>query len=105
VRRLGDEILTEDIGPQFRPAVDGLAHAISGERFSAARTVSGGSSRRFLGWTVTRHWYFPSPAPTSGIGHPAGQVSYGPPLADTNASPPAPRTSRSDLGSRRRVAH
>ena len=61
MRRLGDEILTEDIGPQFRPAVDGLAHAISGERFSAARTVSGGSSRRFLGWTVTRHWYFPQP--------------------------------------------
>jgi hypothetical protein len=38
VRRLGDEILTEDIGPQFRPAVDGLAHVISGERFSAAGT-------------------------------------------------------------------
>jgi hypothetical protein len=36
VRRLGDEILAQDIGAQFRPAVDGLAYVISGGRFSAA---------------------------------------------------------------------
>jgi hypothetical protein len=63
VRRLGDEILTAGIGTRFSPAVDGLAHVISGGRFSAAGTVPGGHGRRFLGWAPSPHWYFPQRSP------------------------------------------
>ncbi|GAB0107701.1 hypothetical protein JMUB6875_66980 [Nocardia sp. JMUB6875] len=50
--------LTEQRIPGLAPAVDGLAHIVSGGRFAPGGVVPNGSGRRFLGWTVGRHWYF-----------------------------------------------
>jgi hypothetical protein len=63
VRWLEDEIRNTGTGAQFSPAIEGLAHVISGGRFSAAGTVPGSSGRRFLGWALGPHWYLPRPAP------------------------------------------
>ncbi|WP_040806606.1 hypothetical protein [Nocardia concava] len=40
------------------PAIDGLAHVVAGGRFAPGGMVPNASGRRFLGWTVGRHWYF-----------------------------------------------
>jgi hypothetical protein len=42
---------------RFRPAVDGLASVVEGGTFSADGIV--GTGRRFLGWSVGRHWLQP----------------------------------------------
>jgi hypothetical protein len=63
LHRLQAEVLNAGIGAQFSPAVDGLAHVIRGGRFSARGTVPGSSGRRFLGWALGPHWYFPQSAP------------------------------------------
>jgi hypothetical protein len=55
LHRLEGEIHNTGSGPQFSPAIDGLAHVISGGRFSAAGTVPGSSGRRFLGWALGPH--------------------------------------------------
>jgi len=53
VQATGDD----DFQARFRPAVDGLAHAIAGGRFdTAGRAPDPGGGRRFLGWTTGPHW-------------------------------------------------
>jgi len=48
---------------RFRPAVDGLASVVEGGTFSAAGIL--GTGRRFLGWSVGRHWLQPPRLETS----------------------------------------
>lgn len=46
-----------DFPARFGPAMDGLAHVISGGRFDdSGRVPAGGAGRRFLGWSVGPHW-------------------------------------------------
>lgn len=46
-----------DFAARFGPAVDGLAHVISGDRFDdSGRIQAAGGGRRFLGWSVGPHW-------------------------------------------------
>lgn len=41
----------------LRPVAAGLAHAVSGGTFDAmGRAPDGTAGRRFLGWSVGRHW-------------------------------------------------
>ena len=45
--------------------VDGLAHVIAGGRFDAdGRAPGPGGGRRFLGWTVGRHWILDPATPS-----------------------------------------
>ena len=48
---------------RFAPAADGLAAVIDGGRFGVDGRL--GSGRRFLGWSVGRHWLLP-PQPARG---------------------------------------
>jgi hypothetical protein len=41
-------------------AIDGLAHIVAGGRFTADGRISSGPGRRFLGWSVGRHWLMPA---------------------------------------------
>jgi hypothetical protein len=56
LRRLVDAS-AGDFAARFRPAVDGLDHVISGDRFDdSGRVQATGGGRRFLGWSVGPHW-------------------------------------------------
>lgn len=59
VHRLTDEIHTARLAARFGPALDGLAHVISGKRFTTTGTVPDGHGRRFLGWAAGPHWCLP----------------------------------------------
>ncbi|GAB2511730.1 hypothetical protein [Nocardia heshunensis] len=50
--------LTAHSTPRLTPVADGLAHILGGGRFTPTGRVREGSGRRFLGWTIGRHWYF-----------------------------------------------
>ncbi|MGA8118064.1 MAG: hypothetical protein WCA46_30900 [Actinocatenispora sp.] len=59
VERLRRQVADAELQDRFSPAVDGLAHVLAGGRFTRAGTVDGTDARRFLGWTVGRHWCMP----------------------------------------------
>ncbi|MFE3195770.1 hypothetical protein ACFXHA_42700 [Nocardia sp. NPDC059240] len=50
--------LTKHSTPRLTPVIDGLAHILDGGRFTPTGLARDGSGRRFLGWTIGRHWYF-----------------------------------------------
>jgi hypothetical protein len=62
VRALRDDLAKakEPFRTNFAPAVDGLALCVDDGRFDAkgAARFEGREARRFLGWTVGRHWLF-----------------------------------------------
>jgi hypothetical protein len=58
------ETRTAPFRTRFAPVVKGFEAVIAGETFDlAGQTPSGG--RRFLGWSVGRHWLLPERAPSS----------------------------------------
>jgi hypothetical protein len=61
-RTWAEEHLTRqspDFQNQFRPALDGLKHAVAGgSPEDQPGTESAAPSRRFLGWTTEKHWLF-----------------------------------------------
>lgn len=56
VARLRDSVADARLETRLGPAVDGLAHVVSGERFNASGKVDESNGRRFLGWSVGPHW-------------------------------------------------
>jgi hypothetical protein len=56
LRRLSDAVGATPLPGPFTAAVDGLAHVVDGGRFTPAGTAMHGKGRRFLGWSVGRHW-------------------------------------------------
>jgi hypothetical protein len=59
---LRDSVAGAGMRTRFGPAVDGLTPVIDGGQFDAAGFVDG-SERRFLGWSVGRHWMLPATDP------------------------------------------
>ncbi|MFI5585835.1 hypothetical protein ACIA5G_12435 [Amycolatopsis sp. NPDC051758] len=57
--RLAESVTRAGLDHRFGPAVAGLAHVVSGGRFTAGGTVEDGPGRRFLGWTTGEHWCLP----------------------------------------------
>ena len=47
-----------DFAERFRPVLNGLGLAARGERFAQDGSHASGA-RRFLGWSVGRHWLMP----------------------------------------------
>jgi hypothetical protein len=73
--RLRDQVQAagEDFQARFGPAVDGLAYVIAGGAFDATGLAPDpGGGRRFLGWTVGRHWILAANASGSALGRPTG---------------------------------
>jgi len=55
----------EELQARFQPVIDGMAHVIAGGRFDADGSAPDpGGGRRFLGWTVGRHWILDPAAPS-----------------------------------------
>lgn len=50
------EIPVDGPASALRPVADGLVHAAAGGRFDESGLAIGGPGRRFLGWSVGRHW-------------------------------------------------
>lgn len=48
------EAKPEHVGRRLEPALSGLEHVVAGGNFDADGGSAGG--RRFLGWSVGRHW-------------------------------------------------
>lgn len=63
VARLRDSVADAGLDARLGPAVDGLAHVVSGGRFNVSGKVEGARGRRFLGWSVGPHWLL-AEAPT-----------------------------------------
>jgi hypothetical protein len=55
----------EDFRRRFAPVMEGLRAVAAGARFDAAGWTPRANGRRFLGWTVDRHWLLPEREPTS----------------------------------------
>jgi hypothetical protein len=55
IERLRDQVPTGH-ADRFGEAVDGLSGIAAGARFGADGRLDGGPGRRFLGWSVGRHW-------------------------------------------------
>ena len=65
-RRAVDELKTlaadqpQDWQDRFAPVIAGLDQILAGSRFDGHGRV--GNGRRYLGWSVGRHWLLPPPA-------------------------------------------
>lgn len=55
----------EDFQQRFAPAMGGLRAVAAGDRFSEDGWTPTATGRRFLGWTVGRHWLLPARETTS----------------------------------------
>lgn len=66
VARLRERVASAGLEERLAPVVDGLAHVVAGGRFSERGMADGGAGRRFLGWSVGRHWLLP-PAPADTV--------------------------------------
>jgi hypothetical protein len=55
----------QEFRQQFALVQNGLRAVAMGQQFSAAGRTPAGEGRRFLGWTVGRHWLFAEPGETS----------------------------------------
>jgi hypothetical protein len=44
---------------RFEPVMAGLRSVIAGDRFASGGVHAGSGGRRFLGWSMGRHWLFP----------------------------------------------
>ena len=64
VDRLRDQLPSAGSGVRLRDAVDGLAHILNGGHFTNTGLADGSPGRRFLGWSVGRHWLMPALPPT-----------------------------------------
>jgi len=61
VARVAEATESAGLTGRFGPAVDGLAHVVTGSRFIPEGTLGAQPGRRLLGWTTYPHWALPDP--------------------------------------------